>query len=385
MQCSTRMPGKIELKENVFIDVIPNGENKQLSQPTEIKANNATAFFTGKEIKQIELNGNVRVSQKPSGNNSKYTNTTANRAKVKIEKELKTLELFENVEIETTANSEKPTKINTQYALYQKDADRFELKNGVQIETVQNQNAALIKSNEAIYEQSNGKIFLTGNAEITQGSDYIKGDQLNADLFPSKQIKYAVAKGNAYLKQATNDRTTEIAAPELNALFGENQKIQNANALGASNVNIIPANATEFSKLTLSAPNAIRLSFQNDGLLQQMQTEGRTTINLNAPDNRADASNKRLTADSVKTILQGDGKNLQRAEAEGNAELYVEPLRAAAQNYKTTINAPRFVCDFFPDGKQRQKLHRRNENKNRPRADCRRRKSRNADAFSRFA
>ncbi len=343
--------GKIELKDNVNIDVIPNGENKQLSQPTEIESNDATAFFTGKEIKQIDLTGNVRVSQKPTGNNPKYTNTKANRAKVKIEKELKTLELFENVEIETTANNAKPTKINTQYALYQKDADRFELKNGVQILTAGSENqTANIKADNAVYEQTNGKIFLNGNAEITQGNDYIKGDNLNADLFPNKQIKYAVAVGNAYLKQAANDRTTEISADKLDALFGENQKINKADALGAGNVNIIPANAAEFSKLTLSAPNAIRLDFQNDGLLRQMQTEGRTTINLNAPNSNADAANKRLTADSVKTILQSDGKSLQRAEADGNAELFVEPLRASAENYKTTINAPRFICDFYRTG-----------------------------------
>ncbi len=251
--------GKIELKGNVFIDVIPSGQNKQFSQPTEISADNATAFFTGKEIKQIDLTGNVKVIQKPV--NNKYTNTRANRAKVKIEKELKSLELFENVEIETTINDSKPTIINTNYALYQKDADRFEMKNGVQIVTVQNGDAANIKANDAIYEQANGKIFLTGNAEISQKNDFIKGDQLNADLYPEKNLKFAVAKGNAYLKQAADDRTTEIYAPELNALFNETQKIQNANALGASNVKIVPANATEYTKLTLSAPVAIRLEF----------------------------------------------------------------------------------------------------------------------------
>ena len=152
------------------------------------------------------------------------------------------------------------------------------------------------------------------------------------------------------LNRRRADRLTEIYAPELNAAFNENQKINNANALGKSNVTIIPANAVEYSKLTLSAPIAIRLNFQADGILQQMQTEGRTTINLNAPNNNADSANKRLTADSVKTILQADGKNLSRAEADGNAELFVEPLRASAQNYKTTINAPRFVCDFFQTG-----------------------------------
>ncbi len=340
--------GKIELKENVFIDVIPSGLNKEFSQPTEISSSNATAFFTGKEIKQIELNGNVKVIQKPV--NNKYTNTRANRAKVKIEKELKSLELFENVEIETTVNNSKPTKINTQYALYQKDAERFEMKNGVHILTSQNGDAADIKANDAVYEQTNGKIFLIGNAEIWQKENFIKGDQLNADLYPGKQLKFAVAKGNTYLKQVTEDRRTEIFAPELNTAFNENQKIQNANALGASNVTVIPANANEYTKLTLSAPNAIRLNFHNEGLLREMQTEGRTTINLNAPNNKPDAANKRLTADSVKTILQADGKNLAHAEAVGNGELFIEPLRASAENYKTTINAPRFNCDFFPTG-----------------------------------
>lgn len=337
--------GKVELKDNVFIDVTPSGQNKQFTQPTEIKSNNATAFFTDKEVRQIELDGNVDVKQKPV--NSKYTNTKANRAKITLNKELKTLELFDNVEIESTANDSKPTKISTSYALYQKDADRFELKNGVHILTSQDKQIVDIKSNDAIYEQKDGKIFLTGNAEITQGNDFIKGDSLNADLFPTKQLKYAVANGNAYLKQIEKDRTTEISAPKLDALFGENQKINKANALGSSSVNIIPVNATEYTKLTLAAPNAIRLNFKTDGLLEQMQTEGRTTINLNAPDNRPDASNKRLIADSVKTILQPDGKNLSRAEADGNAELLVEPLRASPENYKTTINAPRFVCDFF--------------------------------------
>ncbi|CAN5864535.1 hypothetical protein BH20ACI4_BH20ACI4_31050 [soil metagenome] len=343
-----QVAGRIELKENVIIDVTPSGQNKEFTQPTEIKSDHATAFFTGKEIKQIDLTGNVRVSQKPV--KSKYTNTRANRAKVKIEKELKSLELFENVEIVTTVNNSKPTQINTNYALYQKDADRFEMKNGVVINTVQNENAANIKANEAIYEQTNGKIFLIGNAEVTQGNDFVKGDQLNADLFSNKQIKFVVAKGNAYLKQVETDRTTEIFAPELNASFNENQKINNANALGASKVNIVPVNAAEYTKLTLSAPIAIRLSFQNDGLLQQMQTEGRTTIDLNAPNNNADSANKKITADSIKTILQADGKSLSRAEALGNGELFVEPLRASAQNYKTTITAPRFVCEFFQTG-----------------------------------
>ena len=57
-----------------------------------------------------------------------------------------------------------------------------------------------------------------------------------------------------------------------------------------------------------------------------------------------------MTADTVKTFFGADGKDIQRAEAVGNAELFVDPLRASAENYKTTINAPRFDCEFFPTG-----------------------------------
>jgi LPS export ABC transporter protein LptC len=345
-----QLNGKVELNENVFINITPNGENGNLQQPTDIKSNRATAVFIDKEIKQIDLNGNVDVYQKPSANNAKWTRTKANKATAKIDKELKRLELFENVEIETTMSSEKPTKINSGYTLYEKDADRFELKNGVNIVTIEDAKPTNIKSNDAIYEQANGKIFLFGNAEVAQGTDFIKGDNLIAELFPNKKLKFANSKGNAYLKQTSPDRSTEISANDLSAFFNENNHLQVANALGNSNAVLIPAKAEEYSKVTLSAPNAIRLNFKGEGLLEQMLTEGRTTIALDAPNNTPDSANKKLTADAVKTIFNSNGKDLERAEAVGNAELLISPLRSSAENYKTTVNAPRFDCEFFPTG-----------------------------------
>nr|MBA2493158.1 LPS export ABC transporter periplasmic protein LptC [Acidobacteriota bacterium] len=341
--------GKIEFDQNVNINVTPNRNAGELAQPTDIKADKAVALFTDKELKQIDLNGNVDVLNKPTGASAKWTKTKANRAVAKIDKELKQLELFENVIIETTANDAKPTKIKTNYALFQKDADRFELKNGVEIVTVEDNQPTTIHSQDAVYEQSNGKIFLFGNAEITQGNNYLKGDNLTAQLFPNKKLNNAFVKGNAYLKQVTPTRTTEVSGNELNAIFGNDQLLQNANVIGATNTVLIPANADEYSKVTMSAPNSIKLNFQA-GLLSQMQTEGRTTILMNAPNNKLDAVNKKLTADAVKTVLNSNGKDLIKAEAVGNAELYIEPLQAAPANYKTTINAPRFDCDFFETG-----------------------------------
>lgn len=345
-----QLNSKIELNENVKINITPDEKSDKLQQPTDIQANKATAIFVEKEIKQIDLNGNVEVYQKPTNASAKWSKTKANKATAKVDKELKRLELFENVQIETTMNSDKPTKINSGYALYEKDADQFELKNGVNIVTIEDAKPTKIKSNDAVYEQTNGKIFLYGNAEVTQGDDFIKGENLIAELFPSKKLKFANSKGNAFLRQISPERTTEISANELNASFNENNSLQTANALGNGNAVLIPAKAEEFTKVTLSAPNAIHLNFKGAGLLDQMQTEGRTTILLNAPNNSTDAANKKLTADSVKTIFAQNGKDLAKAEAVGNAELFIEPLRNGEQNYKTTLNAPRFDCEFFSTG-----------------------------------
>jgi LPS export ABC transporter protein LptC/lipopolysaccharide transport protein LptA len=340
---------KIEFAHDVKINVMPTNSG-ELAQPTDIQANRATAFFIDKQVRKIDLNGNVEIFQKPTKNNTKWTKTKANRVVANVEKEVKRFELFESVDIETASNNDKPTKIKSNYAVYEKDADRFELKNGVEIVTVEDNKPTIIKSNDAVYEQSNGKIFLTGAAEITQGNDFLKGDNLTAELFANKKLKNGYAKGNAYLKQTTNERTTEVSANELNAVFGDNQQLQTANATGSSSAVLVPANAQEYSKVTLSAPNAIKLTFQGAGLLQQMQTDGRTTIQMNAPTNNPHASNKKLTADKVITIMNASGRDFQRAEAVGNAELFVEPLQSAPENYKTTINAARFDCDFFPTG-----------------------------------
>jgi LPS export ABC transporter protein LptC len=341
--------GKIDFNQSVNINITPN-ESDASSQPTDIKSDRATAFFVNKEIKKIDLNGNVDVYQKPTSANAKWTKTRANRAVANINKELKQLELFENVFIETASNGAKPTQIKTNYAIYEKDSDKFELKNGVEIVTAQDNKQTIIKSSEAIYEQANGKVFLYGAAEITQGADFLKGDNVTAELFPNKKLKNAFVKGNAYLKQTAPERATEISGDELNAFWGDNQQLQIANALGASNAVLIPAKSDEYTKVTLSAPNAIKLNFNVVGLLEQMQTEGRTTVAMTAPTNKIDASNKRLTADTVKTLLNANGKDLAKAEAVGNAELFVEPLRNSAENYQTTVNAPRFDCDFFETG-----------------------------------
>lgn len=345
--------GKVEADQNVFINLVPLNKPGKLSQPTDIKADKITANFVEKQIRTIEATGNVDVFAKPLEGSPKYTKTRANHALVTVDKELKTLELNENVYIETTQNSPQPTVINSQYAFYSKAEDKFDLKNNVEITTQQDNKPTVTRSAEATYWQAQGKIFLNGGAEIAQGDDLLKGDSMTADLFPNKKLQNAYSRGNAYLKQVTPERTTEATAGEMQAYFNEAQQIQKARLITSGNVLVIPNQQQEYTKFTLSAPKAIDLAFQpaqTQSVLSQITTEGRTTINLTAPAGKPDAANKRIVADTVKTVLNSNGKDLVKAEAVGNAELYVDPLVAKPDNYNTLVTAPRFDCDFYETG-----------------------------------
>ncbi len=348
---------RLELLRDVVVETFESSELAQ-SNISSAKLNSGHAVYDQLNEK-IELHDGVTISltsRNKTNNASQTADVRSGRANVfLIEKnegsrDVKKLELFENVQIDTRQSDGKPTKINSGYALYEKDIDRFDLKNGVHIVTVEDDAPTNIRSNTAIYEQTNGKIFLNGEAEITQGSDLIKGDNITAELFANRKLKNSHVRGNAYLKQSNADRMTEISGNELNAAFNDIQKLLNANLIGSGTAVLTPSNPVEYAKVTLSSPKAINVFFKGDGLLERMQTDGRTTIQLNVPDNAPDSANKRITADSVKTFFNTSGKDLQKAEAVGNAELFVEPLRSAEQNYKTTINAPRFDCEFFASG-----------------------------------
>lgn len=376
---------KINAKHNVFINLVPLANQGDLKQPTDIKADEVNAFLIDKHIKKIDLNGNTEIFAKATSSNPEYTKINANQSTANFEQELKIANASGNVYIESNRNG-KPSKIRSQNAFYDKSADKFNLKQDVEIVTIEENKPTVVHSNEAIYEQRTGKIFLNGGANITQGENLVKGDNIFAQLFPNKKLQYSQSKGNAYLKQVTPERTTEITGNELNVNFGPNEHAQNANvkgngylkqltpertsevrgnelnavfdangliqyanSTGASNVVLVPSKPEEYSKATLSSANSIRLGYIN-GLLNQMVTDGRTTVKLDSPNNNPKSANKTVTANNIKSLFGANGKDLSKIEAVGNAELVVEPLNAAPENYKTTVNAPRFDCDFYQTG-----------------------------------
>ncbi len=310
---------KIALTNNVSINIRSAGKTSGSPKTTDVKADRASLIFASSADQQ-----GIQNSQ------------------------LKTFELFDNVHIVSTESASAATTIDAGHAIFDKDADRYELNNSAHIVMTSDDKTTDARASEALYMPSGLKMSLIGTAEVIQGSDYIKGDRIDADLFATRQVKYVTVKGNGLVRQSVESKITSIVAPELNASFDENRVMRVANALGNSTARLEPAAGGDYSVVTLSAPRAIHLVFKGQGLLDRLQTEGRTVLQLDAGNKDSGAANKRVTADAVNTFFSENGKDIKRAEAVGEAELYIEPLRTAPDVYRTTVNAPRFDCDFYP-------------------------------------
>lgn len=342
---------RLELLKDVEIETAGTDELKKAGTENAALRSGYAVYYQGLET--IELRDRLKATMKAAGDNARTIEVEARSANVflsvKDEKsrDVSKLELFDSVQIDVLQPTNGTTKIGAGYALYEKSEDRFELKNDVRIVTDEGGASAMITANAAVYEQSIGKIKLEGSGQIEQGTAQIRGDIINAQLYPNQKLKFSDVSGNAYLRQIQNGRMTEVYGDTVNAFFTDAQIIQNANVSGTAKAVLTPANPTEYSKVSLSARDAINVKFKNAGVIDQMQTVGRTEIVVNVPDTGPDAANKRILGDTVKAIFDGTGQNLRHAAATGNAEAYVEPNQASAQNYRTAVYAPNFECEFF--------------------------------------
>lgn len=352
---------RLELLKNVEIETFDSPELAK-SGVHYAKINADSASFD-QNTNKIDLNSNVAIniqSKSSLSGGARSIDAHAGRASVDFvldsdsgsgtNGQVKKFEMFDAVHIVSAESGAVPTTIDSGDALFDKEANRFELNNGVHIVTSANDKTTDIRASQAVYNQTALKLALSGGVEITQGEDYLKGDTVDADLFADKKVRYAVIRGNGVLRQTVAERTTTVVAPELNAAFNETRQLQAANTIGQSTVQLVPNGDSDYTHLTFSAPIAIHVVFKGLGLIEHVEADGRTTIQMDVPVNRIDAADKRVTADTVRAFFFDDGKNIRRAEAVGNAELYVEPLKSAAANYRTTITAPRFDCDFYPAG-----------------------------------
>ncbi|MBX3299207.1 MAG: LPS export ABC transporter periplasmic protein LptC [Acidobacteria bacterium] len=299
--------GRIDLNDDVVIDI----DSKDRS--STIRSDRATAFMEGetpetRSIRSVEVAGNARIVSR--------SGATA-------------------------------TSLEAQSVKYLRPEDRFELHGGVHIVAGSSSDAADIRSNEAIYDRRAATIDLSGNAVVSRATDEVRGDAISTQLTPAGVLRKADVNGGGYLKRVSPERQIEVRAASMSADYGPDGQLSRAVTSGSPRAVLTPSDATSYSLVTFTAARGIELGYRPGGILRDMRTDGRTTIKLDVPNDKPDAANKRVTADTVVTQFSQDGNEIIRAEAAGNAELFIEPKRKAPENYYTTVTAPRFVCDFF--------------------------------------
>jgi lipopolysaccharide transport protein LptA len=210
-----------------------------------------------------------------------------------------------------------------------------------------------IRAAHALFEQEGQKLLFWGGVTTEQDRDLLSGDSLSAVLTEKKQVQKVDIRGNSYLRSMQEGRSVEVRSIDMDFFFDKDQQLEKAFAWRDASAKTLDAD----SDLQVTGSSLIEVLFQAQGdrsLMKQMRTEGgRSVINLAAPKSRANdprAANKRLTADAVKLIWRVNGRDLDKAEAVGNAELFVEPVVKNEKADNQTLTAARIDCDFFEAG-----------------------------------
>ena len=144
----------------------------------------------------------------------------------------------------------------------------------------------------------------------------------------------------------------EVHAANMDFFMDKDQRLERATATNDVSARTLDGDVD----VQVTGSNSLEVAFQANGdasLLKQINAGGRSVITMSAPKSKAGdprAANKRLTADSVKLIWRSSGRDLEKAEAAGNAELFIEPVANSARAERKKLNAPQFDCDFFEAG-----------------------------------
>jgi LPS export ABC transporter protein LptC/lipopolysaccharide transport protein LptA len=210
----------------------------------------------------------------------------------------------------------------------------------------------LIKGAYGVFEHESLKIEFSGGVTVEQERDILSGDILTAILTKDQKLEKAEIRNNGYLRTMEPGRAAEVRCVNMDFFLDKDQRLQRAVAM----TNVVARSLDSDSDMQISGTNALEFIFQakdDASLLKQMYAGGRSIVTLSAPKSKANdprATSKRITADALRMTWRLAGRDLERAEAMGNAELYIEPAVSNPRADKKTLTASLFDCDFFETG-----------------------------------
>src|SRR5258707_6204239 len=187
----------------------------------------------------------------------------------------------------------------------------------------------VIHAPDAVFEQAAMRLTFSGGATAEQDRDVMSGDSLTGILTEKKQLQKIEVRGSSYLRSMDEGHAAEAHSVDMDFFLDADQRLQRAYATRDVRAQTLNTD----SEMQINGTTALKLDFQAQGersLLKEMRAEGRSVVNLSAPRSRASdprAASKRLTADAIKMTWRGTGKDLEKAEAVGNAQMYIGPVQ----------------------------------------------------------
>jgi len=244
-------------------------------------------------------------------------------------------------------------------AVVEQKAKRLALKSNVHLTIAPEATASskrarpvTIKSARGTFDQQSLQLTFSGGTTVEQESDILSGENLNAFLNQQKRLERAELRGNSYMRVMDPGHAAEVHAVNMDFFMDKDQRLERATATNDVAARTLDGDAD----VQVSGSHSLEVTFEAQGdtsLLKQINAGGRSVITMSAPKSKASdprAANKRLSADSVKLTWRSSGRDLEKAEAAGNAELFIEPVVNSARAERKKLNAPQFDCDFFEAG-----------------------------------
>jgi lipopolysaccharide export system protein LptA len=245
-------------------------------------------------------------------------------------------------------------------AVVEQKSKRLELKKDVQLtiaptESMKSSSRSkpvTIKAVHGTFDQHSMQLTFAGGVTVEQDTDVLSGDNLNAFLNQQKRLERAELRGNSYLRVVDPGRAAEVHSLNMDFFMDKDQRLERA----VANNDVTARTLEGDSDVQISGSNSLEVMFQankDDSLLKQMNAGGRSVITMSAPKSKANdprAANKRLTANEVKLFWRITGRDLEKAQANGDAELFIEPVVSSTKAERKKLNAPQFDCDFFEAG-----------------------------------
>src|SRR5215213_839877 len=245
-------------------------------------------------------------------------------------------------------------------AVLEQKSKRLELKKDVQLTVAPNESMksssrsrpVSIKAAHGTFEQHSMQLAFSGGATVEQENDILSGDNLTAFLNQERRLERAEIRGNSYLRVIDPGRAAEVHSTNMDFFLDKDQRLERA----VANNDVSARTLEGDSDVQISGSSLLEVTFQannDNSLLKQMNAGSRSVITMSAPKSKANdpnAANKRLTANAVKLIWRTNGRDLEKAEASGDAELFIEPVVSSARAERKKLNAPQFDCDFFEAG-----------------------------------